>query len=75
MNCIISEYSKQAKKEYKTRHDCVGKVIHWELCKILTFDYTNKWYMQNLESLQKKETHKFFLDFDKQTNPLILTQN
>ena len=39
---IISEYSKLAQKEYKTRHDCVGKVIHWKLCKNFKFDYTNK---------------------------------
>ena len=28
MNHIISECSKLAQKEYKTRHDWVGKVIH-----------------------------------------------
>ena len=27
---IINEYSKLAQKEYKTRHDWVEKVIHWE---------------------------------------------
>ena len=32
-------------KEYTTRHDWVGKVIHWELCKKSKFDHTNKWYM------------------------------
>ena len=30
---IISECSKLVQKEYKTRHDWVGKVIHWEMCK------------------------------------------
>ena len=30
INHIISEYSKLAQKEYKARHDWVGKVIHWE---------------------------------------------
>ena len=30
---IIIECSKLAEKEYKTRHDWVGKVIYWELCK------------------------------------------
>ena len=43
----ISEYSKLAQKEYKTRHDWVGKVIHWEMCKKFKFDHTNKWYMHN----------------------------
>ena len=30
---IISECSKLAQKEYKTRHDWVGKVIHRKMCK------------------------------------------
>ena len=37
----ISECSKLTQKEYKTRHDWLGKVIHWELCKKLKFDHTN----------------------------------
>ena len=45
-NHIISECSKSAQKEYKSRHDWVGKVIHWEMCKKFKFDHTNKWYMQ-----------------------------
>ena len=42
INHIISECSKLAQKEYKTRHDSVGKVIHWEMCKKFKFDQTNK---------------------------------
>ena len=30
---MLNEYSKLAKKEYKTRHDWVGKVIHGVLYK------------------------------------------
>ena len=41
-NNIISECSKLAQKEYKTRHDRVGKVIQWEMCKKFKFDDTNK---------------------------------
>ena len=37
---IISECSKLAQKEYKTRHDWVGKVIHWEMCKKFKSDHT-----------------------------------
>ena len=33
INHIISECSKLARKEYKVRHNWVGKVIHWEMCK------------------------------------------
>ena len=42
INHIISECSKLVQKEYKTRRDWVGKVIHWEICKELKFDHTNK---------------------------------
>ena len=38
INHIISECSKLAQKEYKTRHNWVGKVIIWEMCKKFKFD-------------------------------------
>ena len=47
INHIISECSKLAQREYKARHDRVGKVIHWEMCKKLKFNHTNKWYRHN----------------------------
>ena len=39
INHIISECSKLAQREYKVRHDWVGKVIHWEMCKKFKFDH------------------------------------
>ena len=42
INHIISECSKLAQREYRARHDWVGKVIHWEMCKKFKFDHTNK---------------------------------
>ena len=42
INHIISECSKLAQKEYKTRHDSVGKVIHWDMRKKFKFDHSNK---------------------------------
>ena len=70
-NHIISEKIKLAQKEYKTRYNCVVKVIHWELCKKLKFDHTNKWYMHNTESFLENDTHKLFWDFEIQTDHLI----
>ena len=64
INHIISECSKLAQKEYKTRHDWVGKVIHWELCKELEFDHTKKWYLHNPASVQENDTHQHIWDFD-----------
>ena len=57
---IVSECSKLVQKEDKTRHDWVGKVINWELCKRLNFDYTNKWYTHKPESVLENETRKIF---------------
>ena len=68
---IISECSKLIHKEYKTRHDWVGKVIHWELCKKLKFDHTNKLYMHNTTSVLENETYKLLKDFEIQTDHLI----
>ena len=51
INHILSKCSKFAKNGYKTKHESMGKVIHWELCKKLKFDLTNNWYMHNPESV------------------------
>ena len=64
VNPIISKCSKLTQKEYKTSHDWVGKVIHWELCKKLVFDHTTKWYMQKSESVLENETHKILWAFE-----------
>ena len=49
----------QHKKEYKTMHDWVGKVIHWELCNELKFDHADNWYMHKPESVLKMRRIKF----------------
>ena len=61
---IISECSKLAQKEYKTRHD-------WEMSKKFKFDHTNKWYMHNPPHVLENNTHKLLWDFDEQTDHLI----
>ena len=71
INHIISECSKLAQKEYKARHDWVGKVIHWEMCKKFKFDPTNKWYMHNPAPVLENDTHKLLCDFNIQTDHLI----
>ena len=71
INHIISECSKLAQKKYKARHDWVGKVIHWEMCKKLKFDHTNKWYMHNPAPVQENAPHKLLWDLKIQTDHLI----
>ena len=67
----ISECSKLAQNEYKTRHDWVGKVIHWEMYKKFKFHHTNKWYMHNPAPVLENNTHKLLWDFDIQTDHRI----
>ena len=59
------------KKKYKNRHNFVGKVIHFELCKRLNFDYTAEWYIHKPESVLENEIHKILWDFEIQTDHLI----
>ena len=73
INHIISECSKLA-QEYKARHDWVGKVIHWEMCRKFKYHHTNKWYMHNPAPVLENDTHKLLWDFDIQTDHLIPTR-
>ena len=67
----INDYSKLAQKEYKTKQDWVGKVIHWEMCKKFKYDHTNKWYMLNTSPVLENDAHKLLWDFDIHTDHLI----
>ena len=71
INHIISECSKLAQKEFKTRHNWVGKVIHWEMCKKFKCDHTNKWYMYNPAPVPENDTRKLLWNFDIHTDHLI----
>ena len=67
VNPKVSECSKLARKEYQTRYNWVGTVIHWELREKFKFDYTNKWYIHNPAFVLENETHKLRWDFNFQT--------
>ena len=71
INHIISECSKLPQKEYKARHDWVGKVIHWEICRKFQFDHTKKWYMHNPAPVLENDSHKLLWDFDIKIDHLI----
>ena len=71
INHIISECSKLAQKEYKARHDWVGRVISWEICRKFEFDHTNKLYMNNPAPVLENDSHKLLWDFSIHTAHLI----
>ena len=64
INHIISECSNLAQKENNARCDCVGKVIHGEICQKFKFDHTNKWYMHNPAPVLENDSHKLLWDFN-----------
>ena len=59
-NHVTSECCKLAQKEYKNRHDWAGKVIHWEMCKKLKFDHTNRCYMHNTAAVLENDTYNSY---------------
>ena len=71
INHIISECSKLAQNENKARHDWVGKLVHWEMCRKFLFDHTNKWYMHNPAPVLENDWHKLLWDFNIQMDHLI----
>ena len=68
---MISECSKFAQKEYKARHDWVGKVIHWKMCWKFQFNHTNKWQIHNPAPVLENDSHELRWDFNIQTDHLI----
>ena len=68
---IIGECSKLALREYKTRNDWEGMVIYNEWFKKLKFDYQNKWYTYNLDSVLKNKMQNLLWDFEMQTDHLM----
>ena len=55
----MAECEKLAQNHYKNwRHDRVGKLIHWELCRKYGFDCTEKWYDHIPEGVLENERDK-----------------
>ena len=71
INYIISKYSKGGQREYKSRHDWVGNVIHRKFCKKLKFNHTTKSYTHKLKSVLEIKTYKILWSFEIQTDYLI----
>ena len=71
INHMVSECPKLAQKEYKRRHDWVGKKIHWEVCKEEGFIVNEKWYEHVPEPVLENERCKILWDFTIQTDHVI----
>ena len=49
----------------------MGKLIHWELCKSLKFDHTDKWYTNKPDYVLQNKIHKIRWDFEVQIDHRI----
>ena len=43
VNHVVSGCSKLAQKEYKIRHDNLGKIVHWKLTRKCNSEAGDKW--------------------------------
>ena len=68
---IVSGCSKLVQKEYKRRHDNLGKIVHWERARKFNFEGGDKWYEHEPESVLENEDYKIFWDFNIQTDHVI----
>ena len=71
---IVSGCSKLAQKEYKKRHDNLGKIVHWKLARKCNFEAGDKWYEHEPESVLENEDYKILWDFSIQTDHVIETR-
>ena len=68
---VVSGCSKLAQKEYKRRHDNLGKIVHWKLARKCNFEAGDKWYEHEPESVLENEDYKILLDFSIQNDHVI----
>ena len=71
---IVSGFSKVVQKEYKRRHDNLGKIVHWKLARKCNFEAGNKWYEDEPESVLENEDYKILWDFSIQTDHVVEAQ-
>ena len=65
---ILCSCPKLAQTEYKKRHDVVGRVIHWEVCKEYGVECSDKWYEHSPKSVEENEEVQLLWDFTIQTD-------
>ena len=71
VNHLISECSKMAQREYKRRHDWVGRRVHWDVCKKYGIVVNDKWCQHEPGSVIENDKCKILWDFTVQTDHII----
>ena len=68
---IKSECGKLAQKEYKRRHDSVGRHVHWQFYEKVGFSRAKLWCEHEPESAAENENFKILWDFTIQCDHMI----
>ena len=63
--CVVTP---SLRRQNIKRHDVVGRVIHWELCKECSFECCDKWYEHSPKSVEENEEVKLLWDFTIQSD-------
>ena len=71
---LVSGCSELAQKEYKRRHNNLGKIAHWKLARNCNFEAGDKRYEHEPESVSENEDYKVLWDFSIQTDHVIEAQ-
>ena len=58
MDHIVSGCSKLAQKEYKRRHDCVARALHWDLRQKYKIQTNHKWYEHQPKGVVETDSAK-----------------
>ena len=68
---IVCECLMLAQREYKRRHDWVGRKIHRGVFRKIGFDVNEKWYKDEPEKVVENDSWKIFWDVTIQTDHVI----
>ena len=63
--CVVTP---SLRRQNIKRHDVVGRVIHWEVCKEYGVECSDKWYEHSPKSVEENEEVKLLWDFTIQTD-------
>ena len=68
---LVSGCSKLAQKEYKRRHDAVGRLVHWRISKDNNIEVCEKWYQHEPADVVETDKVKILWNFNIQTDNVI----
>ena len=71
---LVISCSKLALREYKRGHNNVARMIHWKLCEKFNLKKSEKWYLQNPQTVSEKVNHKLIWGMNIQCDNIIMVR-